>query len=123
MQRGVATASGASRGPSRGKMAFAAVGGVGAAMAASWMIPDAHASGAETADTGLHAPKLPWSHRHPLSTFDHAAVRRGYLVYKEVCAACHSLDRLAFRNLVGVTHTLEEAKVLAEEFEYTDGPN
>ena len=51
------------------------------------------------------------------------SIRRGYLVYKEVCAACHSLDRIAWRNLVGVSHTADEAKALAEEVEYTDGPN
>jgi ubiquinol-cytochrome c reductase cytochrome c1 subunit len=51
------------------------------------------------------------------------SIRRGYLVYKEVCAACHSLDRIAWRNLVGVSHTADEVKVMAEEVEYTDGPN
>ncbi len=44
-------------------------------------------------------------------------------MYKEVCAACHSLDRIAWRNLVGVSHTVDEAKVMAEEVEYSDGPN
>lgn len=78
---------------------------------------------AETAETGLHAPHLPWEHHSPFKTFDHAAIRRGYQVYKEVCAACHSMDRIAFRNLIGVSHTTEEAKALAEEFEYEDGPN
>ncbi|KAF9155302.1 cytochrome c1 [Actinomortierella ambigua] len=72
---------------------------------------------------GLHAPVLPWDHKKPLATFDHAAVRRGYQVYKEVCAACHSLDRIAWRNLVGVSHTENEVKAMAEENEYTDGPN
>lgn len=43
------------------------------------------------------------------------SVRRGYQVYKQVCAACHSLEYLAFRNLVGVSHTEAEAKALAEE--------
>jgi hypothetical protein len=51
------------------------------------------------------------------------SIRRGYQVYREVCAACHSLDRIAWRNLVGVSHTADEARVMAEEFEYTDGPN
>lgn len=51
------------------------------------------------------------------------SIRRGYQVYREVCAACHSLDRIAWRNLVGVSHTVDEAKVMAEEVEYTDGPN
>lgn len=44
-------------------------------------------------------------------------------VYREVCAACHSLDRIAWRNLVGVSHTVDEVKAMAEEFEYKDGPN
>lgn len=51
------------------------------------------------------------------------SIRRGYQVYREVCAACHSLDRIAWRNLVGVSHTADEARTMAEEVEYTDGPN
>ena len=42
-------------------------------------------------------------------------MRRGYQVYKEVCSACHSMQYVAFRHLVGVTHTEAEAKELAEE--------
>lgn len=43
------------------------------------------------------------------------SVRRGYQVYKQVCSACHSMEYLAFRNLVGVSHTEAEVKVIAEE--------
>lgn len=46
------------------------------------------------------------------------SVRRGYQVYKQVCSACHSMEYLAFRNLVGVSHTEEEVKALAEEVSY-----
>ncbi|KAF8075081.1 cytochrome C1 family-domain-containing protein [Lyophyllum atratum] len=74
-------------------------------------------------DDGLHPASYPWSHKGPLDTFDHASIRRGYQVYREVCAACHSLDRIAWRNLVGVSHTADEVKAMAEEVEYTDGPN
>jgi len=74
-------------------------------------------------DEGLHPPQYPWSHRGWFDTFDHASIRRGYQVYREVCAACHSLDRIAWRNIVGVSHTADEARTMAEEFEYTDGPN
>ncbi|XP_073536077.1 cytochrome c1, heme protein, mitochondrial [Phyllobates terribilis] len=74
-------------------------------------------------DMELHAPSYPWSHAGYLSSLDHASVRRGYQVYKQVCAACHSMDYLAFRNLVGVSHTEAEAKALAEEFEILDGPD
>ncbi|XP_055507943.1 cytochrome c1, heme protein, mitochondrial [Leucoraja erinacea] len=75
------------------------------------------------ADLELHAPSYPWSHGGFLSALDHASVRRGYQVYKQVCAACHNMEYLAFRNLIGVTHTEEEAKALAEEVEVLDGPD
>ncbi|KAM5157763.1 cytochrome c1, heme protein, mitochondrial [Mantella aurantiaca] len=74
-------------------------------------------------DLELHAPNYPWSHGGFLDSLDHSSVRRGYQVYKQVCAACHSMDYLAFRNLVGVSHTEAEAKALAEEFEILDGPD
>ena len=43
------------------------------------------------------------------------SVRRGYQVYKQVCQACHSMQYIAYRNLIGVSHTEEEARALAEE--------
>lgn len=33
------------------------------------------------------------------------------------------MDRVAWRNLVGVSHTVDEVKAMAEEVEYEDGPN
>ena len=33
------------------------------------------------------------------------------------------MERVHFRELVGVTHTEAEAKALANEYEFTDGPN
>lgn len=50
-------------------------------------------------------------------------MRRGYEVYKQVCAACHSMKYIAYRNLVGVSHTEAEAKAEAEEAQIKDGPN
>jgi ubiquinol-cytochrome c reductase cytochrome c1 subunit len=44
-------------------------------------------------------------------------------VYKQVCSACHSMRFIAYRNLVGVSHTETEAKREAEECMVTDGPN
>jgi len=75
------------------------------------------------ADLTIHAPNLPWSHSGPFDSLDHASIRRGYQVYKQVCAACHSMRFLAFRNLVGVSHTEAEAKEIAEEAQVEDGPN
>lgn len=42
---------------------------------------------------------------------------------KQVCAACHSMKYLHWRQLVGVAYTEEEAKALAFETEVEDGPN
>ncbi|KAG7880174.1 hypothetical protein KL905_002843 [Ogataea polymorpha] len=75
------------------------------------------------AEHGLHAPEYGWSHGGMFDTFDHASIRRGFQVYREVCAACHSLDRVAWRTLVGVSHTQSEARAMAEEFEYDDEPD
>ena len=36
-------------------------------------------------------------------------------MYKEVCSACHNMEFIAFRHLVGVSHTEAEAKELAAE--------
>lgn len=35
----------------------------------------------------------------PFSSFDRAAVQRGFYVYTQVCAACHSMAHLSFRHL------------------------
>jgi len=75
------------------------------------------------ADLTLHPPKLPFSHNGPIDAFDHASIRRGYQVYKQVCSACHSMRFLAYRHLVAVSHTEEEAKTEAAEIMVTDGPD
>ena len=41
--------------------------------------------------------------------------RRGHQVYSQVCAACHSVQALHYRNLVGVAYTEEEMKAAAAE--------
>lgn len=75
------------------------------------------------ADLILHPPHLKWPHSGNTDSLDHASMRRGYQVYKQVCSACHSLQYLAYRNLVGITHTEEEAKAEAAEVMVTDGPD
>jgi ubiquinol-cytochrome c reductase cytochrome c1 subunit len=64
-----------------------------------------------------HAPALPWSHNGVFSALDHTSIRRGYEVYKQVCSACHSMRFIAYRNLIGVSHTEAEAKREAEEIQ------
>ena len=71
----------------------------------------------------MSTPHYHWTHHDHLKTFDHAALRRGFQVYQEVCSACHSLKYIAFRNLVGVSHTEDEVKAIAESYEVKDGPD
>ncbi|NP_001153450.1 cytochrome c1, heme protein, mitochondrial isoform X1 [Nasonia vitripennis] len=70
-----------------------------------------------------HPPHYHWSFSGLFDSLDHASMRRGWEVYKNVCSACHSLKYVAYRHLVGVTHTEDEAKALAEEIQVQDGPN
>lgn len=46
-----------------------------------------------------HEPKGGWSHKGPLGKPNQTELQRGFKVYKEVCASCHGLNLLAFRNL------------------------
>jgi len=75
------------------------------------------------ASDALHPTQYPWPQRSLLGSYDHASIRRGFEVYKQICSTCHALSRVAYRNLVGVSHTTAEAKELAEEVEVQDGPN
>jgi ubiquinol-cytochrome c reductase cytochrome c1 subunit len=74
-------------------------------------------------DDSAHPPAYPWRHRGFFAAYDCAALRRGFQVYREVCATCHSLKRIRWRELVGVTHTKEQVKAMAKEVDVLDGPN
>lgn len=92
------------------------VGGAGALLFA--LDQSVSASGTE-----VHPSEMPWSHKGVFNSLDHASIRRGYEVYKQVCAACHSMRFIAYRNLIGVSHTEAEAKAEAAEIMVKDGPD
>ena len=55
-----------------------------------------------TAEASSHAPTIEshdWTFTGPLGAFDNAQLQRGYAVYKTVCASCHSMRLLSYRNL------------------------
>ena len=85
-----------------------------------------------------------WHFSGPFGAYDREALQRGFQVYRTVCASCHSVDQLAFRNLgekggpfyleecpAGVPETTDcskpsenpVVKALAAEYEVTDGPD
>ncbi len=70
--------------------------------------------------------KVDWTFKSFFGKFDRASLQRGYQVYTEVCASCHSLKHLSYRNLTeqgGPEFLEEEVKAIASNFEVTDGPN
>ena len=67
-----------------------------------------------------------WSFKGFFGKFDRASLQRGYQVYTEVCASCHSIKYLSYRNLSepgGPEFSAEQAKAIAAQFEVSDGPN
>lgn len=51
------------------------------------------------AEAGAALKKAEWSFEGPLGTFDRPSLQRGFQVYKEVCASCHTLKYITFRDL------------------------
>jgi ubiquinol-cytochrome c reductase cytochrome c1 subunit len=65
-----------------------------AAMALAFAAPAAMAS-----TSAEHPKHVDYSFEGPFGTFDQAQLQRGYRVYREVCASCHSMNLLSFRTL------------------------
>lgn len=70
-----------------------------------------------------HPKQVDWAFDGVFGKFDKPSVQRGLQVYREVCAACHGLNRVAFRTLTGVGFSEAEVKTMAAEYSVTDGPN
>lgn len=82
--------------------------------------PAAHAS----EGTGVHEiVDVPFSFEGPFGTYDKASLQRGLMVYRQVCAACHSLKRVAYRNLEDLGYSPEQVKTIAADVTIMDGPN
>lgn len=81
---------------------------------------------AAASEGGPHIDQQPWSFSGFFGTFDRAQLQRGYQVYQDVCAGCHSMRLLSYRNLSeagGPEFSLEAVKALAAEVDVQDGPN
>ena len=70
-----------------------------AAPAAAWFT--AVPAAAQTLQS-LPVPRQSWSFQGPFGTFDLASAQRGYAVYNEVCASCHAMKQMTFRDLAGL---------------------
>ena len=72
------------------------------------------------AGTTPHPPHRHWHFQGPFGTYDRAAAQRGYQVYAEVCAACHSMSLMAYRNLTELGLTEAQVKGLIKDIQVPD---
>ncbi len=73
-------------------------------------------------------PRQKWTFSGPVGKFDNNQLQRGFMVYQNVCSACHSMTGLSFRNLAekgGPEFSPEQIKELAAKWpvQVKDGPN
>ena len=73
---------------------------------------------APTAEHEFHLkPKeLHLASNGPLGHFDRQQLQRGFQVYKEVCAACHGLTLVSFRDLAALGYEEPEIKAIANQW-------
>ena len=74
-----------------------------------------------TSDVKLMEQK--WPFNGIFGRFDESSLQRGFQVYREVCAACHGIRHISYRDLKGIGYTNDEIKVIAADYEIVDGPN
>lgn len=92
--------------------ALAIIGGLIAAT------PSAHAAG-----EAIHIPNAGFSFNGIFGTYDRASAQRGFQVYQQVCAACHSMRLMSYRNLRDLGLTEQQVIAIASQVQIQDGPN
>jgi len=74
----------------------------------------------------LKTPPQGWSFEGAFGTYNETDLQHGFQVYKEVCSACHSLNRVAFHTLSqpgGPGFTDPQMKAIAAGYKVVAGPN
>lgn len=85
-------------------------------------------STAAIAAESLTPPRQKWTFSGLFGRYDNNQLQRGFQVYQNVCAACHSMTLVAFRNLTergGPEFKPEQVRELASKWpiQVKDGPN
>jgi ubiquinol-cytochrome c reductase cytochrome c1 subunit len=72
----------------------------------------------ETVEHRFHreAKEVHFASDGPLGHYDRRQLQRGFQVYKEVCAACHGLNLVAFRDLADLGYSEAEVKAIADQW-------
>jgi cytochrome c1 len=78
------------------------------------------------AGEAVEIPRQDWTFSGMTGYFDRAQLRRGYQVYQNVCAVCHGMRQLYYRNLSepgGPEFSQARVLEIASQAQVTDGPN
>jgi ubiquinol-cytochrome c reductase cytochrome c1 subunit len=87
------------------------------------VLAGAGAAPALAAGEAVAIPDARFSFEGIFGTFDRAAAQRGFQVYKDVCAACHAMRQLSYRNLRELGLSEAEVRAIAATVQVQDGPN
>ena len=80
-------------------------------------------AGPANAASAQKPPAQAWSFDGVFGAFDRADLRRGLIVFRQVCSNCHSLNLVAYRHLAGADFSADEIGAIAATVEVSDGPN
>lgn len=64
-----------------------------------------------------HPIEIAWTQDGAFGKFDRKQMQRGFQVYKEICSACHSIHRVAFRDLAALGFSAPEIKAIAAGYD------
>lgn len=71
------------------------------------------AAGPAVAQEAPPLPRQHWNFTGPFGTYDRASEQRGYQVFKQICANCHSLNMAYYRDLTGIGLSPAQIKATA----------
>jgi len=92
-------------------------------MAAALAVAPVAAQEEASTSHAIEISKEPWTFAGVFGTFDRNQLQRGFQVFKDVCASCHSMRLIAFRNLSepgGPEFSEAQVKALAATYEVAD---
>ena len=75
------------------------------------------------AGSSANITKMNFSFDGVFGVIDKASARRGLQVYNEICAGCHSLEYVSYRNLLDIGFTNDQVKEYASQFEVMAKPD
>ena len=82
-----------------------------------------HSNDVQSASSNAELIKQNWPFSGIFGRFDKSSLQRGFKVYSEVCAACHGLRHISYRDLAEIGYSSDEIKAIAGQYEVKDGPN